>query len=71
VSDLLEVRIVGAPESAERAVTRLGGLLDLDRQAGPYPSRKADGLVLFYLTGRLRPAVEPLAAKQPEGGGAS
>jgi hypothetical protein len=56
VSELLDVRVVGAPEVAEQAVNRLAGLLDLDRQRGPYPSRNTPGLVRFYLTGRLKPA---------------
>ncbi|HEY5990498.1 MAG TPA: hypothetical protein VIV12_29525 [Streptosporangiaceae bacterium] len=53
---LLDVRVIGAPEDAEQAVTRLAELLDLDRQSGPRPSRKAAGLVLYYLTGRLTSA---------------
>jgi hypothetical protein len=56
VSELLEVRVLGAPEVAALAVGRLGELLDLDRQGGPRPSRKTPGLVLYYLAGRLRPA---------------
>jgi hypothetical protein len=56
VSELLDVRVIGAPEVAERAVTRLAKLLELDRQRGPYPSRKTPELVRFYLTGRLQPA---------------
>jgi len=55
VSELLEVRVLGAPEVAALAVGRLGELLDLDRQGGPRPSRKTPGLVLYYLAGRLRP----------------
>jgi hypothetical protein len=56
VSDLVEVRVIGAPEVAARAVVRLGELFTLDRLSGPYPSRKTPELVRFYLTGRLRPA---------------
>jgi hypothetical protein len=56
VSELLELRVIGAPEVASQAVTRLEDLLDLDRTSGPRPSRKSPGLVLYYLTGRLRPA---------------
>jgi hypothetical protein len=55
VSELLEIRVIGAPGAAEQAVTRLAELLDLDRESGPRPSRKSPGLVLYYLTGRLRP----------------
>jgi hypothetical protein len=55
MSDLLEIRVIGAPEVAEQAVTRLAELLDLDRESGPRPSRKSPGLVLYYLTGKLRP----------------
>jgi hypothetical protein len=55
VSELLDVRVIGAPAVAEQAVTRLAELLDVDRCTGPYPSRKTPGLVLFYLSGRLRP----------------
>jgi hypothetical protein len=60
---LVDVRLIGAPQVAEQAVTRLAELLDLDRRTGPYPSRKTPELVRFYLTGRLRPAAEgaPLA----------
>jgi hypothetical protein len=53
VSELLDVRLIGAPQVAEQAVTRLAELLDLDRRNGPYPSRKAAGRVRYYLTGRL------------------
>jgi hypothetical protein len=62
VSELLDVRIIGAPEVAETAVARVGELLDLDRLHGPYPSRKTPGLVRFYLTGRLRYAESPAPA---------
>lgn len=55
MSELLDVRVIGAPAVAEQAVTRLAELLDVDRCTGPYPSRKTPGLVLFYLSGRLRP----------------
>jgi hypothetical protein len=62
VSELLDVRLIGAPEVAETAVARLGELLDLDRLHGPYPSRKTPGLVRFYLAGRLRQADTPALA---------
>jgi hypothetical protein len=55
VSELLDVRVIGAPEVADQAAARLGELLDLDRLHGPYPSRKIPGLIRFYLPGRLRP----------------
>ncbi len=55
MSDLLELRVIGAPEVAEQAVARLAESFDLDRESGPRPSRKSPGLVLYYLTGRLRP----------------
>jgi hypothetical protein len=64
VSELLDVRVIGAPEVAEQAVTRLGELLELDRQHGPRPSRKAPGLVLYYLIGRLRPASAAVPLRQ-------
>ena len=54
MSDLLEIRVIGTPEVAQRAVGRLAESFDLDRQDGPRPSRKSPGLVLYYLTGRLR-----------------
>ncbi len=54
-TELLEIRVTGTPTIAEQAVTRLAELLDLDRESGPRPSRKSPGLVLYYLTGRLRP----------------
>jgi hypothetical protein len=63
VSELLDVRVVAAPEAAEQAVTRLAELLEVDRAHGPYPSRRSPGLVRYYLTGRLR------AAASAEGGG--
>jgi hypothetical protein len=66
VSDLLEVRVIGAPDLAEQAVARLGGLLDLDRQRGPYPSRTTPGLVRHYLAGRLRPAEPPPPGREVE-----
>jgi hypothetical protein len=53
VSELLDVRLIGAPQVAEQAVTRLAELLDVDRRNGPYLSRKAAGLVRYYLTGCL------------------
>jgi hypothetical protein len=55
MSDLLELRVIGAPAVAEQAVTRLADTFDLDRTSGPRPSRKSPELVLYYLTGRLRP----------------
>ncbi len=55
MSELLDVRVIGAPDVAEQAVARLAALLDVDRCTGPYPSRKTPGLVRFYLSGRLRP----------------
>ena len=55
MSDVLEIRVIGAPDVAGQAVARFAALLDVDRCAGPYPSRKTAGLVLFYLSGRLRP----------------
>jgi hypothetical protein len=60
---LVDVRLIGVPQVAEQAVTRLAELLDLDRRTGPYLSRKSPELVRFYLTGRLRPAAAgaPLA----------
>ena len=61
MSELLDVRLIGAPEVAETAAARVGELLDLDRLHGPYPSRKSPGLVHFYLTGRLRPPTDPPA----------
>jgi len=66
MSDLLEIRVIGAPEVAEQAVTRLAELLDLDRKSSPRPSRKSPELVLYYLTGRLRSADAPA----PDAGGA-
>jgi hypothetical protein len=66
VSELLDVRLIGAPEVAETAVARVGELLDLDRLHGPYPSRKSPGLVRFYLTGRLRAAAAPALAGEVE-----
>jgi hypothetical protein len=62
---LLDVRVIGAPEDAGQAVARLGELLELDRQRGPYPSRKTPELVRFYLTGRLTPAAEPAPERAP------
>jgi hypothetical protein len=55
MSKLLELRIIGDLGGAEQAVTRLAEPFDLDRESGPSPSRKSPGLVLYYLTGRLRP----------------
>lgn len=54
MSELLEIRVIGAAEVAEQAAARLAELLDVDRVSGPHPSRKTPGLVLYYLTGRLR-----------------
>ena len=62
MSELLELRIIGAPEVAGQAVARLEHLVDLDRQTGPYPSRKTPGRVLYYLTGQLRTAAVPVLA---------
>jgi len=55
VSELLDVRVIGAPDVAEQAVGCLAELLDVDRCTGPYPSRTTPALVRFYLSGRLRP----------------
>jgi hypothetical protein len=55
MSELLEIRVIGAPEVAEQAAARLGKVLELDRVSGPRLSRKSPGLVLYYLTGRLTP----------------
>ncbi len=55
MSELLDVRVIATPEAAEQAVTRLAELLEVDRQHGPYPTRRSPGLVRYYLTGRLRP----------------
>jgi hypothetical protein len=63
VSELLDVRVIAAPEAAEQAITRLAELLEVDRAHGPYPSRRNPGLVRYYLTGRLRPI------RAAEGGG--
>jgi hypothetical protein len=65
VSELLDVRVIGAARVAEQAITRIAELLDLDRRTGPYPSRKAPELVRFYLTGRLRPSSAPTAGRAP------
>jgi hypothetical protein len=65
VSELLDIRVIGAAQVAELAVIRLGELLDVDRKGGPYPSRKAPELVRFYLTGRLRPAKAGEPARSP------
>jgi hypothetical protein len=66
VSELLDVRVIGAPEVADQAIARLRELLDLDRLHGPYPSRKTPGLARFYLTGRLRHADTPAPAGEVE-----
>lgn len=55
MSDLLNLRVITTPAAVARAIDRLAELLDLDRQDGPYPSRKTSGVVRFYLAGRLRP----------------
>jgi len=57
VSELLELRVVAAPEVAEHAVSRLAEVLDVHRTNGPRPSRTSPGLVLYYLSGRLPPTV--------------
>ena len=62
MSDLLEVRVVGTFTVADQAATRLADVLEVDRVSGPRRSRKTPGLVLFYLTGRLRPAASAAAA---------
>ncbi len=54
-TDLVELRVIGTPDAAEQGAARLADLLDLDRTSGPHPSRKSPDLVLYYLTGRLRP----------------
>jgi len=64
VSELLDVRVIAAPHTAAQAVARLEELLELDRQSGPYPSRKTPGLVLYYLTGRLRPTGAQVAPRR-------
>jgi hypothetical protein len=64
VSELVELRVIAPPDVAAQTVARLAELVAIDRQSGPYPSRKTPGLVLYYLTGRLHPA----AAAAPPGG---
>jgi hypothetical protein len=64
VSDLVELRVIAPSEVAAQAVARLAELVAIDRQTGPYPSRKTPGLVMYYLTGRLHPAA---AAAPPRG----
>jgi hypothetical protein len=66
VSGLLDVRVIAAPDLAAQAVARLGGLLDLDREHGPLPSRTTPGLVRYYLTGRLRPTEPPARTGEVE-----
>lgn len=66
MSELLDVRVIGASEVAEMAVARVSELLDLDHLHGPYPSRKTPGLARYYLTGRLRHAESPALAGQVE-----
>jgi hypothetical protein len=56
VSDLLNVRVIAEPPAAARAVDRLAEVFDLDRNDGPYPSRKTPELVRYYLARRLQPA---------------
>jgi hypothetical protein len=65
VSELLDVRVIGAVQVADEAVARFGELLDVDRKGGPYPSRKTPELVRFYLTGRLRPTASATAGRSP------
>jgi hypothetical protein len=55
VSELLEVRVIGTPQTTTEAVFRLPELFEVDRKHGPYPSRKDPGRVRYYLTARLRP----------------
>jgi hypothetical protein len=55
MSELLEVRIVAAPEVAARAISRLAAVVAVRHTRGPRPSRTSPGLVLYYLTGWLRP----------------
>jgi hypothetical protein len=66
MSEPLDVRVIGTPEIAEKAIALTGELLNLDRLHGPYPSRKTLGLVRFYLTGRLRTAPAPALAGNVE-----
>ncbi len=66
MSELLDVRVIGAPEVADQAIARLRELLDLDRLHGPCPSRKSPGLARFYLTGRLRHTESPAPAGEVE-----
>ncbi len=75
-ANLVDVRVIGTPEVAAQTVTRVGGLLILDRHSGPRPSRKTPDLVVYYLAGRLRPAdaraplaeIEDLKAARDLGG---
>ncbi|HEY2958749.1 MAG TPA: hypothetical protein VGM21_11165 [Actinomycetota bacterium] len=55
MSDLLDLRVIGTPQATTDAVFRLPELFEVDRQHGPYPSRKHPGHVRYYLTARLRP----------------
>jgi hypothetical protein len=64
VSELLDVRVIAAPEAAEQAVAWLAELLEVDRAHGPYPSRRSPGLARYYLTGRLRTAATPQGGEQ-------
>ena len=54
MSELLDVRVIGTPQTTTDAVSRLPGLFEVDRKHGPYPSRKTPGQVRYYLTARLR-----------------
>jgi hypothetical protein len=65
VSELLDLRVIGAAGAAAAAVGRLPALFELDRQHGPYPSRKAPELARFYLAGRLRPTSPGTPARAP------
>lgn len=52
---LLELRVTGTPAATTEAIGRLPELFEIDWQRGPFPSRKVAGMVLHYLTARLRP----------------
>src|SRR6266536_4499835 len=64
--DLVDVRVIGAPEAALLAAAALAALLQVDRSHGPYPSRKDPGLVRWYLTGRLDPAAGTAGCERAE-----
>jgi hypothetical protein len=66
VSELMDIRVIGAPDVAEQAVARFAELLNVDRCTGPYPSRTTPALVRFYLSGRLRPLPSTDAPADPE-----